>query len=213
MDGEGTQPLTLGEPIAADISVFGDSDTFSFDVAAGDVATITTWPARGSGAQPTVLLFGPGGSQVPLDASLGFCSDGLCVSDPVGITGTYTVVAWDFATDGTGSYTLGVFPDDEDGPAGSDNCPFYATAGPVPDTDFNGRGDDCECGDQSGDGFLTVDDLLAINAAIFNPPLVTPLCDANNDGSCDVSDILAVNADLFSARRTSVCSRYPVPLP
>ena len=78
-----------------------------------------------------------------------------------------------------------------------------------PDSDGNGIGDDCECGDQTGDGTVDVSDILDINAAIFAPALSTALCDASNDQLCDVNDILAVNAKIFGA--DAFCERYPPP--
>jgi hypothetical protein len=92
-----------------------------------------------------------------------------------------------------------------------DGCPDYVQRDNT-DTDGNGRADECECGDQSGDGTVDVSDILAINAAIFDPTQVTPLCDANNDGQCNVNDILAVNSDIFSADVTSTCYRSPFPI-
>ncbi len=98
---------------------------------------------------------------------------------------------------------------DGDGvPDAGDVCPDVADAGQQ-DTDGNGRGDACECGDQNGDGSLNVGDILAINAAIFDTSLVTPLCDANEDGACNVGDILAVNAAIFGA--PTWCAAYPAP--
>lgn len=94
----------------------------------------------------------------------------------------------------------------------SDHCPLFASDDQT-DTDVDGRGDVCECGDQDGDGANTVADLVAINRAIFNPLEVTPLCDANADDRCDVLDIIAANAEIFSPTNTSVCSRQPVPGP
>ena len=94
----------------------------------------------------------------------------------------------------------------------SDNCPFYATT-IIADTDGDGRGNVCECTDQNGDGRNTVSDLVAINTAIFNPALATPLCDGNNDGLCNVSDIIAANIEIFSPTSTSTCARQPVPGP
>jgi hypothetical protein len=93
-----------------------------------------------------------------------------------------------------------------------DNCPFHPT-GSLTDTDADGRGDACECTDQTGDGLNTVSDLVAINVAIFNPALATPLCDGNNDDSCDVNDIIAANVEIFSPTSTSTCARQPVPGP
>jgi hypothetical protein len=94
----------------------------------------------------------------------------------------------------------------------ADNCPYYASADAA-DSDQDGRGDACECGDQNGDGSNTVSDLIAINLAIFNPQQASELCDANNDGDCDVGDIIAANVEIFSAGNTSTCSRQPVPGP
>jgi hypothetical protein len=98
---------------------------------------------------------------------------------------------------------------DEDGRIDPrDRCPGFASSDQT-DTDGNGIGDVCECGDQSGDGRVDVVDLVAIRQAIFNPALVTPLCDANGDGQCSVQDIVAVNRRIFGAR--AVCSRNPLP--
>jgi hypothetical protein len=94
----------------------------------------------------------------------------------------------------------------------SDNCPVFPNASQL-DTDADGRGDECECGDQDGDGSNTVLDLVAINWVIFNPALVTPLCDANGDEQCDVSDIIAANTEIFSPGSTSTCARQPIPGP
>jgi hypothetical protein len=94
----------------------------------------------------------------------------------------------------------------------SDFCPQYAQTANV-DSDGDGRGDECECGDQDGNATIDVGDILAINAAIFSPGSVSPLCDATNDGACNIDDILAVNSDIFSAGNTTTCSRQPVPGP
>ena len=93
-----------------------------------------------------------------------------------------------------------------------DNCPTFANPNQA-DTDLDGRGDLCECGDQTGDGRNNVADLVAINIAIFNPGQITPLCDANNDGFCNVNDIIATNVEIFSPTNTSTCARQPVPGP
>ncbi len=102
---------------------------------------------------------------------------------------------------------------------GEDVCPDYvqtATGTPGPgsdanrDTDGNGRGDLCECGDQTGDGSIDIGDILAVTAAIFDPSLVTPLCDANHDGRCNIQDILAINAQIFADDIITTCYRWPV---
>jgi hypothetical protein len=102
---------------------------------------------------------------------------------------------------------------DRDGIAdAADLCPFFAQTSNA-DSDGDKRGNQCECTDQTGDGFNTVNDLVAINTAIFNPALVTPLCDGNNDGSCSVNDIIAANIEIFSPTNTSICGRQPFPGP
>jgi hypothetical protein len=95
---------------------------------------------------------------------------------------------------------------------GSDNCPFFANANQA-NTDGDGRGDACECTDQNGDGRNTVSDIVEINKAIFNPILVTPLCDGNLDRLCNVNDIVAANVEIFSPTSTSTCLRQPQPGP
>jgi hypothetical protein len=87
-----------------------------------------------------------------------------------------------------------------------DNCPYFANPQQT-DTNANGIGNLCECGDQNGDGRVDSADLVAINLAIFAPSLATPLCDANGDNRCDVRDIFATNAKIFGGR--AHCDRYP----
>ncbi len=65
------------------------------------------------------------------------------------------------------------------------------------------RGDECECGDQNLDGRVDVRDLLAINAAIFDPLQQTLLCDADSNLFCQVADILAVNQSIFTPNSTT----------
>jgi hypothetical protein len=115
--------------------------------------------------------------------------------------------------DGDGLCNLGDPDDDGDSVLdAADNCPFYATPN-VADTDGDGRGNACECTDQTGDGRNDVLDLLAINRAIFSPALAGPLCDGNNDGLCDVNDIVAANIEIYSPTNTSTCARQPIPGP
>jgi hypothetical protein len=93
-----------------------------------------------------------------------------------------------------------------------DRCPVWPDPEQA-DADADGRGDECECGDQDGDGRSTVSDLVAINAAIFRPERVTPLCDADNDGACRVTDLIAANIEIYSPGNTSTCARQPSPGP
>jgi hypothetical protein len=92
----------------------------------------------------------------------------------------------------------------------ADNCPYFNSQDQT-DSDENGIGDVCECSDQSGDGTVTVSDIVEINAAIFNPDLTLPLCDGNHDRRCDVSDIVRANIKIFGGQ--SFCRRYPLPAP
>jgi hypothetical protein len=79
-----------------------------------------------------------------------------------------------------------------------DLCPSYAELNMLADSDTDGRGDECQCGDANGDGNVTVADIVTTNISIFNPPaypgtwfeleaqaggfrrILTPLMDANN---------------------------------
>jgi hypothetical protein len=54
------------------------------------------------------------------------------------------------------------------GPVG-DLCPFYSEVDGLLDTNGDGRGDECQCGDANGDGAVDVNDILAVNDIIFNP--------------------------------------------
>jgi uncharacterized repeat protein (TIGR03806 family) len=103
-----------------------------------------------------------------------------------------------------------VLDSDADGASDeTDSCPYYANPDQG-DVDGDHRGDLCECGDQNGDGRNTVSDLVAINVAIFDPGLATPLCDGNGDRRCNVSDVIAANIEIFSPTSTSICARQPV---
>ncbi len=84
----------------------------------------------------------------------------------------------------------------------NDNCIFAPNPGQE-DASSDGRGNACECGDQSGDGFLNITDILEINSAIFGLQPVAPLCDANNDGACNIGDILGVNFAIFNPLTTT----------
>ncbi len=109
---------------------------------------------------------------------------------------------------GTLRSQLDQLPDgDGDGvPDADDTCPAWPDRAQL-DTDRNGIGDACECGDQNLDGTVDVRDVLAINGAIFSPALASPLCDTNFDGECNVADILGANAKIFGA--PAYCEQYP----
>jgi cysteine-rich repeat protein len=107
----------------------------------------------------------------------------------------------------------------------TDLCPFLTEWDQNLDTngDCPGpacRGNECECGDvvggpnlptggpfRTGDGIVTVSDLVATNIAIFNPldsTLRSLLNDTNNDVDVTVSDIVGTNIEIFRPD-SSVC--------
>jgi hypothetical protein len=129
--------------------------------------------------------------------------------------GVLTDVDGDFVQDLFDNCPLTVNFFQEDGDADGagdvcDNCRVFANPTQA-DVNANGIGNACECGDQTGDGRVNVQDLVAINLAIFTPSLATPLCDTNNDGQCNVGDIVGANLKIFG--RPAYCSRYPPPGP
>jgi hypothetical protein len=179
-----------------------DNDDFidDLDVAPGDAALCTDLDADGCDDCST-------GAFDPFDDGPDFDGDAVCDAGDVDPDNDGCSGAGDPAPLGPS-----VDPDLDFLGADCDNCPSFANADQA-DADLDGRGDDCECGDQNADGLNTVSDLVAINRAIFTPALVTPLCDANGDGLCDVGDIVAVNVEIFSPGSTSTCARQPFPGP
>jgi hypothetical protein len=86
----------------------------------------------------------------------------------------------------------------------ADACPFVSEWDDGKDTDGDCaggvggdcRGDECECGDHTGEGRVTVADLVSINSGIF-AGAYRRLCDANSDLLCSVSDIVGANREIF----------------
>ncbi len=91
-----------------------------------------------------------------------------------------------------------------------DKCPWLSEWDDAADADGDGeRGDECECGDQTGDGFVNVSDILQINASIFDPAIVRLTCDGNNDLNCNIQDILAANGSIFNPNSTTCVGVKP----
>src|SRR5262245_32058913 len=126
---------------------------------------------------------------------------------------------------GVGNFGVDHRDDDNcDGvPDHPDLCPFYSEWDQDLDSDgdcANGaggdcRGDECECGDQTGSGVLSgtlelgngtinVSDIVGISNAIFGSAVRKRLCDANSDTLCNVSDIVGANKEIFTPD-SSVC--------
>jgi hypothetical protein len=99
---------------------------------------------------------------------------------------------------------------DNDGVSdGEDNCPLV----PNPDqsdTDENGIGDACQCGDVNGDGVTNVTDALAIargEVVSENPNFGK--CDVSGDGVCNVTDALQIaRGETSSAPEDQLCPTY-----
>jgi hypothetical protein len=117
-----------------------------------------------------------------IDAISGFGEDGL---------GELLVVDHD---DGELFLVVDTSPDtDGDGVRdGSDVCPFV----PDPDqsdTDTNGIGDACQCGDVNRDGVTNVTDALAIaRGEVVSSDPGFGRCDVNGDDACNVADALGI---------------------
>jgi hypothetical protein len=96
------------------------------------------------------------------------------------------------------------------GPAADiDLCPFLAEWDQDADTDgdcgdpagpgypdSHCRGNECECGDASGNGEVDVSDITAGNTQIF-AGVNRRTCDANSDLGCSVSDLIGINNEIF----------------
>ncbi|MEE8557925.1 MAG: hypothetical protein V3T14_08575 [Myxococcota bacterium] len=80
----------------------------------------------------------------------------------------------------------------------ADNCRFEPNNGDSPqaDSDGNGRGDACECGNADLSTAVDIFDALHIAQGTLTPPLTTILhpraCDADGNGTCDIFDALRV---------------------
>jgi hypothetical protein len=90
----------------------------------------------------------------------------------------------------------------------NDNCPGLRTMN-IDDADGNGVGNECECGDQTGDGLTDMNDIMAIVDVAFGEQEASPLCDTNDDDVCNVLDVLGVHAKMFG--EPAYCARYPAP--
>ena len=103
-------------------------------------------------------------------------------------------------TDGDGVRDAGLVPCATGETEGcSDNCPFESNAegdDVQRDSDGNGRGDACECGNVDRNTSLNIFDALMIAQGTLVPPLVTMIhpraCDADGNGRCDIFDALRV---------------------
>jgi hypothetical protein len=102
---------------------------------------------------------------------------------------------------------------DSDGiPDAEDNCPNVSNAGQE-DTDQNGIGDACQCGDVNGDGVTNVTDALAIaRGEVLSSDPNFDKCDVNGDGVCNVTDALEIaRGEISSSPEGQLCPAYGGP--
>jgi hypothetical protein len=111
-------PLTCGQTRSgalegAFIDVLGDTDTFTFDAVGDEAAAVTVWGSTGIVPNLVMRVFDPNGQPLQLNNLDDFiegptCGSGVCASESFmpGASGTYTVLAWDFQNNQTGSYDI-----------------------------------------------------------------------------------------------------------
>lgn len=82
-----------------------------------------------------------------------------------------------------------------------DNCPGAVNPDQT-DTDSDGIGDACQCGDVSGDGRVTLADAVIITRALLSPPTATmsrpERCDVGGSKGCSLADAVSVRRALLS---------------
>jgi hypothetical protein len=90
-----------------------------------------------------------------------------------------------------------------------DNCPYVPNVEQA-DTDGNGLGDACQCGDVNGDGLTNVVDALKIaRGEVLSGDPNRPRCDVNGDGLCNVTDALRIaRGEVGSAPEDQLCPAY-----
>ncbi len=110
---------------------------------------------------------------------------------------------------------------DEDGvPDDRHNCPDQPNGpelGPNDqlDTDDDGIGDTCECGDASGDGFVNTIDARLIQRCVVgqidNPDICTGLCDTTGDGVCNTIDARLIQRSVVGqlSKEDLACAARP----
>jgi hypothetical protein len=92
--------------------------------------------------------------------------------------------------------SLAIVPADTDGdgtPDTVDNCPNYSNADQL-DTNEDGIGDACQCGDVDGNGVLNTTDALLIARGWVTDPDDVARCDVSGDAehACNTTDALLI---------------------
>jgi len=142
----------------------------------------------GAGAAPNPLTAAGG---APVAAPFASETRAGTNSSDAAATDSFGITEESLSLDATAS-----FDDGDSVPASLDNCAFVRNRDQI-DTDGNGYGDRCDCGDASGDGQVDIADAQLLQrcalgafgtnaAGTNNCPFA--LCDATGDGRCDTAD-------------------------
>jgi hypothetical protein len=102
---------------------------------------------------------------------------------------------------------------DQDGALNAvDNCRYVANDDQA-DTDQNGIGDFCQCGDVNADGSTNITDALTIaRGFVGSGDPNFDKCDVNGDGFCNITDALIIARGLQgSAHEDQHCPAYHGP--
>jgi hypothetical protein len=147
-------------------------------------------------------------------------ADWTGVHPPTGPGGPGPLESWEgdrlgledirYAIDLTGaSFALSSEEDCDGIPPPNDNCPHVWNPDQI-DTDTNGIGDACQCGDVNGDGSTNVTDALLI--ARGQVPSDGPYfgrCDVSGDTFCNVTDALTIaRGQVSSEPDGQLCPAY-----
>ena len=222
--------FTFGTEFPAGVEPFDDvsgmdlitssNEILSVDDSSEGAAAMFRWELDGTQVAMSAAIFSVLTDPNIESQLIGVCPAGGC-TDPEGVAfDDDTGMVWvafenDRAIIG---FEMSLVPKavdtDEDGiPDESDNCPNVANGNPQEDTDANGIGDACQCGDVTGDGFTNVSDALAIargQIGAENPNFGK--CDVNEDTFCNVSDALKIaRGQQGSAPEGQLCPTYQGP--
>jgi hypothetical protein len=222
---DGDLLLSFDTTVQVGSVVADDEDAVRVDLPAGGVTLAFDGSVHGlSGGIDLDGLDSLVNGRLLLSFDLSGSAGGVAFSDEDALLFNPATLAFSLFYDGSANHAAWVAgdldavdgsldPDNDSIADAGDLCPFFVQGGNNLDTDTDRRGNACECTDQNLDGRNTVADLVAINQAIFNPGLVTALCDGTNDNLCTVADIVAANQEIFSPSNTSICARQPFPGP
>ncbi|MCP4006390.1 MAG: hypothetical protein GY725_19600 [bacterium] len=88
-----------------------------------------------------------------------------------------------------------------------DVCPDFADPNQM-DTNGDGIGDECQCGDANGNSWVGANDADLIDAYVQGGPIPPGICDGTGEGVCDSGDYVAVILNVFFGGRL-FCPQFP----